>query len=322
MRKNEFGLCHDVLWAEFLHKLIHTMARATWKGNISFGLVNIPVQLYPAETHDKLDFHMLDKRDMSPIHYKTVNANTGEEISRKDVVKGFEYKKGDFVILNDEDFRKANVKATKTIDIQNFIERGQIPPGFFYKPYYIEPGENSSKSYALLRETLKNTGKIAVAEIVMSGRQHLCALMPRGDVIMMELLRFAHELKQPDHKALPPRNIKKLGIKPAELKMAEQLVDSMSGEWNPDKYKDTYQDDLKAFIKDKVKHGEHAEARNADEEPEVAEQESGKVVDFMSLLKRSIDKTTGHTPARHHHRTSSHRKTSHRRRGSDHHAGA
>ncbi len=267
------------------------MAHSAWKGTISFGLVNIPISLQTMETGDKIHFHMLDKKDMSPIKYKTTNGNTTKEVSRSQIVKGFEYKKNDYVIITDEDFKKANVKATKTIEIQAFIEQEEIAPTFFVRPYFIEPEGKAEKSYMLLRETLKKTGKIGIAKIVMQGKQHLCAVIASDEHMILEILRFAHELKKPVSKGLPRSNVKKLGLKDSELKMAETLVNQMVEKWKPEQYHDEYQEDLRKFITDKVKKGKHAKGKEIeDAEVESDDADEGKVVDFMSLLKKSVEK--------------------------------
>jgi DNA end-binding protein Ku len=267
------------------------MMRTSWKGNISFGLVNIPVALEVAETHDRVSFHMLDKNDMSPVKYKLVNGNTNDELSRKDVVKGYEFKENDYVVVTPDDFKKANVKATKTIDIQAFVDQSEILPVYFVRPYYVHPEKKAEKSYVLLREALRNSNKVGVAKIVMQAREHLCALMVLDDMIILELLRFAHEIKKMNLSDIP-NSVKKMGLKPGEVKMAETLIEQMTEKFNPGQFKDVYQDDLKKYIKEKIKKGKHAKGKPIEDEADHKDEDfqQGKVVDFMSLLKRSVEK--------------------------------
>jgi DNA end-binding protein Ku len=266
------------------------MTRGIWNGNISFGLVNIPVSLRSAETHDKVHFHMLDKKDKAPIKYRTINGATQKEIRRDQIVKGYEYKKDQFVLMTNEDFKNANVKSTKTIDLQAFVNIQEVPVEFFEKPYFIEPSAKALKSYALLREALRGSKKVGIAKVVLSNKQHLCAVMVRGDYLILEVLRFAHELVSPDKKIVPTSNLKKLGIKEAEVKMAAQLISQMTEKFKPTQYKDEYQDDLLKFIQNKIKRGAHFKVIAPAEQKESTQAQEGKVIDFMSLLKKSMNK--------------------------------
>ena len=265
------------------------MARGLWSGNISFGLVNIPVSLQSFETHDKVHFHMLDKKDMSPIKYRTVNGSTQKEVARSQIVKGYEYKKGNFVLVTPDDFKQANVKATKTIDIEAFVEATEVSAEFFERPYLIEPSGKIVKSYALLREALRKSNKIGIAKIVMSGKQHLCALMVRNEYLVLEILRYEHELAIPNKKSVPSTNLKSIGVKDSEIKMAEQLIAQMTEKFKPGQYKDTYQTDLMKFINSKIKRGSHVKAKVIETNDSDSEK-SAKVLDFMSLLKKSVDR--------------------------------
>ena len=260
--------------------------RALWKGSINFGLVNIPVSLYTAESSNDLDFDLLDRRDFSPVHYKRVNAKTGKEVSWDDIIKGYQYEKGEYVALSEQEFKKANVEATQSIDIMNFVDSSQISPMYFDKPYYLEPQKAGRRAYALLREVLEKSGKVGIAKVVIRTRQHLAALMVQGSVLVLEILRFAYELRDTAGIDVPESG-RKAGFSEQELKMAEHLVDMMVSDWEPDKYRDEYREDLLKLIEQKVKSGQ---TRTIDtEEPKAPRERTGKVVDIMSLLKQSVD---------------------------------
>jgi len=265
------------------------MRRALWKGAISFGLINIPVELFTAQTHDELDFTMLDKRDLSPVGYRRISKKTGKEVAWDNIVKGYEYEDGKYVLLSDEDLRRANVEATQTIDIESFVDATQIPITYYQQPYYLAPLKSGSKAYALLRETLRSSGKIALARIVIRTRQHIAALTPFDDIINLITLRYPAELRAPDDLPIPDINPKKAGITAKEVEMAQSLVASMSGDWDPAALHDTYRDDILTLINKKIK----SRQTHAIAEPE-AEQDkprsSAKVIDLMALLKQSIDK--------------------------------
>ena len=264
------------------------MARALWKGAISFGLVNVPVELHSARSttssrSGRLDMTMLDKRDLAPVGYKRVNKSTGKEVAWGDVVKGYEYKDDKYVVLSDEDFRRANPEASKTVDILAFVELRDIQPQHFETPYYLKPEKRGEKAYALLRETLAKAGKAGIASVVIRTKQYLAALVPQDEVLVLNTLRYADELKDPAELEIP-----KAKVTAKELDMALRLVEDMAGEWKPGKYKDTYRDDLLKRIREKVKAGETEEITEAEKEPRA--QKSADVIDLMSLLKKSIDK--------------------------------
>jgi DNA end-binding protein Ku len=260
------------------------MARSIWKGAISFGLVNIPVTLHAAEERsEKISFNMLDMRDMSPIGYQRINKDTGKTVAWDDIVKGYEVDDGQYVIVTDEDFRKANPRSTQVVEILDFVDAAEIEPSFAQTPYYLEPGKNGAKAYALLREALKRTGKAGIAKVVIHTRQHLAAVMARGDVLLLEILRFAHELRDPKKLDLPGHG----AVSDREVAMAERLVEGMTSKWQPSKYRDDYTEDLMALIKRKAKHGDVEEV----EEPE--ELKPTNVVDLMPLLKKSLEKAEG-----------------------------
>ncbi len=259
------------------------MARPLWKGAISFGLVTIPVQVFSATRRDELRFRQLDRRDNSPIREKRVNQENGQEVPWEDVAKGYEYEQGSFVILEPEDFTRANVKATETIDIVQAVPLGTVPPQYFETPMFLVPAKGGVKPYHILRETLLRSGRIAVATIVMRGRQHLAALLADEQVLTLELLRFSHELKAVSEldagEALDPPE-----LKPKELELAEQLVAMLDAPWQPEEYRDEYRDDLLALIEEKAKKGDLAPVRDGGG----AKEQTAEVIDMMELLKRSV----------------------------------
>lgn len=264
------------------------MARALWKGSISFGLVNIPVGLYSAEDRDEgISFTQLDRRSMSPIGYRRYNKSTGEEVPWDEIVRGYEYEHGRYVVLGDEDFERANPKASRTVEILDFVDASEIEPVYFDKPYYLAPAGTTSKGYALLRETLRRTGKIGIARVVIRTREYLAAVIARDSVLVLEVLRYPYEIRSPADLDVPPEDLESVGVTEKELKMAERLVGEMVEAWEPAKYRDRYRDDLLARIQEKIKAGE----TEAAVEEEAAEEEAGaEVVDIMSLLKRSVER--------------------------------
>lgn len=264
------------------------MAGSIWKGSISFGLLNIPVTLQKAQQDNDLSFSMLDEKDLSPIKYKKVSAKDGKEVPWERIVKGYEYESGEYVIMDKEDFKAANPKATQTIDIEDFVEFSEIDLMFFEKPYYLVPQKNGIKGYFLLCEALKKTGKVAIAKIVIRTKQHLVAVMAKDDFLVCEMLRFAHQVLEVDEvKYLD--DIAKPKLNPKELKMATELVDGMTAKWKPEQYKDTYNDDIMKIIKLKIKSGDGKTINYEDIETEEADLPTGKVVDLMPLLRKSLE---------------------------------
>ena len=260
-------------------------ARPIWQGSINFGLVNIPVALYSAEANGSIDFDLLDRRDFSRVRYRRVNEKTGQEVPWDEIVKGYEYEKGEYVALTDDDFLKANVEATQSIDILDFVDGADISPTYFDKPYYLAPLKNGRRAYALLREVMKRTGKVGIARVVIRSRQHLAALLVDGPVLVLNLLRFSHELRDPSALDVPEAGF--AAGSNQELKMAEQLVETMAGKWNPKKYRDEYHQDLLQMIDQKIKSGQTKAIEPA--EPARRPKQQGKVVDIMHLLRRSME---------------------------------
>jgi DNA end-binding protein Ku len=265
------------------------MARALWKGAITFGLVHIPVELYPAEERKEFKFSMLDKRDFSPVGYKRYSKKSGKEVDWNNVVKGYEYEKDQYVVLSDEDFRRANVKASQTIDIEAFVPAGEIPPQYFDTPYYLVPTERGQKVYALLRETLRSTGRVAVAQVVIRTAQHLAVVVPVGKILMLNTLRYADELRPTKDFALPGEGLKGAHVTSKEVDLAKRLIDDMTEHWKADEFKDTYHQDLMRRIEEKIKKGETREITEPDGE-ETKVPRSAQVIDLAALLKQSLDK--------------------------------
>ncbi len=270
------------------------MKRSIWKGSISFGLLNIPVSIFPAEVaEEKLHFHMLDKKNMAPIRYKKVNADTGKEVPMQQIVKGYEYEPGEFVVVTNKDFEAANVKATQTIDIENFVPLADIDPMLFEKPYYLVPQKAGVKGYFLLRDALMELGRVAVAKVVIRTKQHLCAVLPKEDYLILEILRFSHEVIEVDEaEYLKDVAVKKKNYSPKELDMAEELIESMTSPWKPDQYRDTYYTDLKKQIEKKIKKGESYTVEKPEKERREAAP-SRNVVDLLPLLQKSLREKKG-----------------------------
>lgn len=261
------------------------MPRTIWKGAISFGLVEIPVGLYTAETRDEVSFSLLDKRDLSPVGYKRYNKSTGADVEWKEIVKGYEYSPDRYVLMGDEDFKRANRDASRTVALVNFVDADEIDPWYYETPYYLEPLKRDSKGYALLREVLRRTNKVGIARVVLRSRQYLAAIVARGEVLVLNTLRYAHEVRDPKEIVVPPEDLQKLGVSPPEVRMAEQLVEGMSEGWDPAAFRDEYRDDLLALVEQKVNAGQaHVIAEPGKED----EPRRGEVVDLMPLLRKSL----------------------------------
>ncbi|GGY60218.1 non-homologous end joining protein Ku [Pseudoduganella albidiflava] len=267
------------------------MARSLWKGAISFGLVHIPVDLYSAVKQNELDLTMLDKRDFSPIGFKRYNKGNNKEVAWDNIIKGYEYTSGEYVVLSDEDLKRANVKATQTIDILAFVNAEDVPLTYYETPYYLAPGRGGAKVYALLRETLRRAGRIGIATVVIRTKQHLCALVASEDGIIMNTLRYADEIRDTEGLDLPAKGLKGVGISDKELKMALSLVEGMSEEWDPSQYHDTYKEDVLALVEKKVKAGQTKSITMPSKETEV--KPSTNVIDLVALLKQSLGNRPG-----------------------------
>ncbi|WP_449446068.1 non-homologous end joining protein Ku [Thermomonas brevis] len=272
------------------------MARPIWSGTLSFGLLNIPVQLMPGTRGTDLSFRMLDARDKSPIRYERVNADTGEEVPWKEIVKAFEYDKGSYVVLEQDDIRSAAPESHDAIEVEAFVDVEAIGPQYFEKPYVLVPAKKAEKGYVLLRETLKSTGRIGIARVVIRTREHLCAVLPQGDALLLVMMRYPQELTDVADYALPAGQAGDYRISRRELEMAESLIASMESDWKPAGYKDEFRARLQKVIEKRIK-AKGGKVRKSLEEPALREDAATNVVDFMSLLQQSID-AKRRTPAR------------------------
>src|SRR5918911_3439924 len=223
--------------------------RPIWKGSISFGLVYIPIAVYPATREEKLSFRQLRRHDLSPIKYKKVAEADAKEVPADQIVKGFEYERGRYIVLNDEDFEKVRIESTHSIDIADFVDLEQGDPKFFYKPYFLEPQKGGEKAYAVLHKALSGTGKIGIAKVVISNREHLAAVKPDGLFLIFGLIHFASE----NFSADVLQKGSNAGVTDKELKMAQALIDSMTVDWQPEKYRDEYRTALMEIIEQKAK---------------------------------------------------------------------
>lgn len=253
--------------------------RAIWKGSISFGLVNIPIALYPATRKEELKFRLLRAKDLSPVNYKRVAAKDGKEVPWDEIVKGYEYEKGKFVVLNEKDFQRVDLEATQTVDIKDFVDLDEIDPMYFYKPYYLEPQKGGDKAYALLREALADGKKVGIAKVVIKTRQYLAGVKALKHALVLELMHFAEELADAEKLHVP----KKTEVGKREKEMAEALVKSMTSKWDPERYKDDYKDALMEVIEEKVESG----GKEIEEKPK-EKKPSTKVIDLVAVLQESL----------------------------------
>src|SRR2546427_8652350 len=253
--------------------------RPIWKGSISFGLVYIPVAVYPATKEEKISFRQLRSSDLSPIRYKKVAEADSKEVAADQIVKGFEYERGRYVVLKDEDFEKVRIESTHSIDISDFVDLDQVDPKFFYRPYFLEAQKGGEKAYALLHKALSGTGKIGIAKVVISNREYLAAVKPDGLFLILELMHFASEVLTPDELNRP-----KTDLNEKELKMANALIESMSSVWEPQKYRDEYRDAVMEMIEQKANKKEIA--------PKVeVKARATNVVDLVKVLQESINRS-------------------------------
>ena len=259
--------------------------RMIWKGAISFGLVHVPVQLFPATRTVKPSFRLLDKRSMDPVGYRQINKRTGKEVTREDIVRGYEYEKERYVVLTDEEIRAANPESTQTVDILTFVDADAVSFLYLDTPYYLVPDRKGEKVYALLRDALKDSGKIGIALVVMRDRQHLGALIPVGPLLALDTLRWQEELRPLDELSVPTEDAKRAGVTARELTMAKKLIDDMAGKWTPDEYHDTFRDDILELVERKVRSGKIEEI---EDRPAQTGRAATNVVDLTELLKRSL----------------------------------
>ena len=261
--------------------------RSLWKGSISFGLVNIPVSLYPATRREELSFRLLRSSDLSPVNYKRVAQTDGREVPWGQIVKGYEYKKGKFVVLKDEDFRRVDIEATQTVDIMDFVQLSEVNPMYFQKPYFLVPEKGGAPAYALLHDVLGETKKAGIAKVVIRTRQHLAAVKVQHDALVLEIMHFADELVDVDELNIPAS---KAPTKGRERSMAIALVDQMTEKWDPERYTDDYSSALMALIKDKIAHGDKSTVA-----PKKARRET-KVIDLAAVLKESLTQAGAAAP--------------------------
>lgn len=271
------------------------MPRPIWTGTISFGLLNIPIRLMTAERKVDLHFRMLDSRDQTPVRYERVNAETGEEVPWKDVVKAFEYDKGNYVVMEKEDFKKAAPDSAESVDIEAFVDPKEIGPEYYEKPYYLVPTKKAEKGYVLLRETLNRSALAGLARVVIRTREYLSLVLPRGDALVLILLRFPQELVPASEYDFPEEEPSSYRINDKELEMAKSLVESMVSKWDPKDYRDEFRSRLQKVIEERVR-SKGGKVKVEEEEAPAADTATN-VVDFMSLLKKSID-SNKRTPAK------------------------
>jgi DNA end-binding protein Ku len=271
------------------------VARVIWKGAVSFSLIHIPVSLYPASRSASLDFDMLDRRDFAPIGYRRINKNSGEAVEWADIVKGYQYDKGEYVVMSDEDFRQANVEATQTIDIQGFVDPGEIQPMYYDTPYYLAAEKRGEKVYTLLREALSKSNTVAIGLIVIRTRQHVCALLPAGNTLLLNTLRYADEVLPPEPHAPAAATLEQAKVSQREFGMAVKLLEDMRLKWQPENYHDSYREDLLRRIEQKVQAGKTKTLTPA--AARAGQLHTADVVDLGELLKRSLEQRGG-KPAR------------------------
>src|SRR5215203_3782351 len=255
------------------------MARAMWKGAIAFGLVNIPVELFSATRDHRPKFRLLHAKDESPVHYERVCQSEGKPVGWEDLVKGYEYERGHFVVLTKDDFKTAALEKTKTIDILDFVDPNEVDERYFETPYYLQPGKGADRAYVLLRDAIRASGKIGIAKMILRDAQHLAAVEAIGDALVLTMMRFSDELADLKEFNFP----QKADVRPAELKMAQQLIDNLVSEWKPEKYTDEYKENLLRVINAKLK-GKKPRLIDEDTTPKQAQ-----VVDLMARLRASLE---------------------------------
>jgi len=272
------------------------MARPIWTGTLSFGLLNVPIKLMPGERKVDLHFRMLDARDKTPIRYERVNAESGEEVPWKEIVKAYEFSKGSYVVLDEKDLAEAAAENRETVELEAFVDAADVSPAYFEKPYILEPGKKAEKGYVLLREVLAKTGKVGIGRVVIRTREYLAMVMPQDDALLLVLLRFPQELVDVSDYKLPEGGAAKWRISDKEMAMARQLIESMAGKWAPEDYKDEFRDRLQKVIEKRMK-SKGLVSRPEEGEHAIPENAATNVVDFMSLLKKSLE-SNKRTPAK------------------------
>lgn len=261
-----------------------TSTRSLWKGAITFGLVHIPIGLYSATEESDVDFDWLDRRTMDPVGYKRVNKRTGREIDKDDIVKGVAYGKDNYVVLSPQEISEAYPRTTQTIEIETFVDIDEVPFVYLEKPYYTAPINKGEKVYALLREALRETGKAAIGRVVIRSKQHLAVVMPCGPALVLNLLRWGGEIRSWEDLPLPKRG-KAAGIRDAEMKMARQLIEDMSGHWSAEDFRDEFHDAIMKLVAAKAKAGDTETVEPLEDAPE---SQGADVIDLTELLRRSL----------------------------------
>lgn len=292
--KRDVSMSHISKNGQRIDEEISSMKRPIWNGTISFGLLNIPVVLQSAERRVDLHFRMIDSRSKTPIRYERVNSETGEEVPWQDIVQAFEYQKGDYVILSKDDIAKVAPEGKETIEIEAFIDRSEISPMYFEKPYYLLPGKKSEKGYVLLRETLKEQGRVGIGHVIIRTRRYLCAVLAEDDMLILNLLRFHQEVVDRDEFEFPESDFKKFRISNAEIDMAAKLIDSMTLPWKPAEYIDDYRQRLVALVEKRLER-QQGLVHEVEDDGQEAETTASNVIDFMDLLKKSLQKKAGDT---------------------------
>lgn len=267
------------------------MPRAIWKGAISFGLVYVPIEVFPATQSERTGFNLLDKRSLDPVGYQQINKRTGKTIKRDDIVRGYEYEKGAYVVMSEEEIDAASPEQTQTVDILGFVEAAQVSFLYLDTPYWLAPDKRAGKTYALLRDALAASGKIGIANVVLHSRQHLAALVAAGPVLALQTLRWSTEVRDVDEIPGLPKTAKSSGVSAGELNMAKKLIEDMSTEWDPDAYRDTYRDAIMELAERKVREGKAHEIGPV--EHVKTERRSADIVDLSELLKRSLGQRKG-----------------------------
>ena len=273
-----------------------TSTRTLWKGAITFGLVHVPIALYSATAESDLNFGWLDKRSMDPVGYKRINKKTGKDVDKDDIVKGIEWQDGQYVVLTAEEIAAAYPRATQTIEIESFVDADEVPFVYLERPYYTAPVNKGDKVYALLREALRQTGKVGIAKVVIQSKQHLAVLIPSGPALVLNLLRWGGEIRSWEDLKLPPQDAKAAGIKDSELAMAKQLIGDMASHWSADDFRDSFRDEIMKLVEAKAGAGD---TEAVDKEPaESSLQRGGDVIDLTELLKRSLQSGKGQAAAK------------------------
>ncbi|KTD40427.1 Ku protein [Legionella parisiensis] len=265
------------------------MPKSIWKGEISFGLVSIPVSLYSIEEQDELKFHLLDKKTKSRVHYQRISEKTGKEVPWDQVVKGFEFEKDRYIIVDEKKFEKASQDLFKAINIEEFVDFQEIDSLYLIKPYYLIPESKNKKAYVLLRESLKKTNKAGVAKVIIRTKESICLILPHHHALLLYLIHFKDEIREEKEMDVPKEDFKNYKVSQSEIKMAVTLIDEMTTKWQPEKYHNEYRDALKKWLDQQIA---KQPVIKEEEDTEVVNENSADVVDFISLLKESMQKRT------------------------------